>query len=103
MIHDDGGHFGIQKTMIKIQLHFYFVKMSKFIKKYLSGCNSCQENKIPRSKPLGLLEILQLPPSRWSHVAMDICVSMPLTAKNNNAFIVSMNPTASFGPISFRR
>lgn len=43
--HDNIGHLGERKTLEKIQSQFWFPKMRRFVKKYLSRCIECAYNK----------------------------------------------------------
>ena len=88
MAHDMRGHFGIKKTLLKIQEYFYWNKMTRFVVKYINGCIKCQESKVERDLPKGEMMFREIPMKRWSHVSMDICVSMPLTTRGNNAFVL---------------
>lgn len=50
MNHDDVGHFGIAKTLERVKNKYWFPKMRKFIKKYVSACISCAYNKDSSSR-----------------------------------------------------
>lgn len=53
--HDDIGHFGFEKTLARLQATFWFPKMRRFVKKYVSGCLECAHHKLPSgAKPGGL-------------------------------------------------
>lgn len=39
--HDDIGHLGIEKTIDRIKRSYWFPKMAKFIKKYVTACLEC--------------------------------------------------------------
>lgn len=43
--HDEIGHFGTAKTLERIQSNYWFPKMAKFVKKYVSACLHCAYNK----------------------------------------------------------
>ena len=53
--HDDelAGHFGIKKTMKRISSKFYWPKMRKMIKDYVSSCEKCQKRKSDNQKKSG--------------------------------------------------
>ncbi|CAH2097483.1 unnamed protein product [Euphydryas editha] len=53
--HDDVGHFGFDKTLERIRSLFWFPKMRKFIKKYVSACLECAHHKLPSGAKEGLL------------------------------------------------
>lgn len=43
--HDDIGHLGFAKTLERIQSQFWFTKLRRFVKKYVSACLECAFNK----------------------------------------------------------
>lgn len=57
--HDDIGHFSLDKTLDKIKSNYLFVKMRRFIKKYVESCLECSHAKIPAGKRAGELHPIQ--------------------------------------------
>lgn len=55
MNHDDVGHFGYEKTLSRIRETFWFSKMRRFIKKYVSACLECAHHKAPGGRKEGML------------------------------------------------
>ncbi|CAH2218043.1 jg26686 [Pararge aegeria aegeria] len=53
--HNDVGHFGFEKTLERVRSLFWFPKMRKFIKKYVSACLECAHHKLPSGAKEGLL------------------------------------------------
>lgn len=49
------GHFGIAKTFEIVSRNYYWPSMRKYIKDYISGCDTCIRNKNHHHKPYGLL------------------------------------------------
>lgn len=45
MNHDDIGHFGQAKTTERIQSQYWFPKLRRYVKKYVSACVNCAFNK----------------------------------------------------------
>lgn len=45
--HDDVGHFGFDKTLARLQSTYWFPKMRRFVKKYVSACLKCAHHKLP--------------------------------------------------------
>lgn len=43
--HDDIGHFGFEKTLSRIKDSYWFPKLRKFVKKYVSACLECAHHK----------------------------------------------------------
>lgn len=57
--HDDVGHYGFEKTLQRIQEHYWFPKMRRFIKKYVSSCLECAHHKTPGGKREGELHPIE--------------------------------------------
>lgn len=55
MNHDEVGHFGFEKTLSRIRSIFWFPKMRRFTKKYVSACLECAHHKAPGGPKEGVL------------------------------------------------
>ncbi|KAL0902042.1 hypothetical protein ABMA27_000009 [Loxostege sticticalis] len=55
MNHDDVGHFGFEKTLSRLKGTFWFPKMRRFTKKYVSACLQCAHHKAPSGQKEGYL------------------------------------------------
>ncbi|CAB3256531.1 unnamed protein product [Arctia plantaginis] len=55
MNHDEVGHFGFEKTLNRIRGIFWFPKMRRFNKKYVSACLECAHHKAPGGPKEGVL------------------------------------------------
>lgn len=53
--HDEAGHFSVDKTLDKIKQYYWFPKMNRFVRKYVSACLNCAHNKASTAKASGLL------------------------------------------------
>lgn len=53
--HDDIGHFGVEKTLARIQASYWFPKMRRFVKKYVASCLECAHHKVPSGLKAGEL------------------------------------------------
>nr|KAH0807678.1 hypothetical protein GEV33_015113 [Tenebrio molitor] len=51
--HDNVGHFGAEKTLELIKGKYWFPKMKKYVKRYVSCCLACMYNKEPTGKQPG--------------------------------------------------
>lgn len=61
MNHDDVGHCGYDKTLQRIRKNYWFAKMRKFVKKYVSSCLECLHHKTPGGKREGELHPIEKP------------------------------------------
>lgn len=57
--HDDVGHFGFEKTLEHIKEHYWFGRMRRFVKKYVSACLECAHHKAPGGKREGELHPIE--------------------------------------------
>lgn len=53
--HDEVGHFGFEKTLERVRASYWFPKMRKFVKKYVSACLGCAHHKVPSGAKEGEL------------------------------------------------
>jgi Integrase zinc binding domain len=82
------GHLGIDKTIASIRKMFEWGGMSKDIAEYVRSCDRCQQNKPAPSKPIGLLQPLEVPSRNWEHVTMDFIMDLPKTKAGHDAVLV---------------
>lgn len=70
------GHYGIDNTMTKVTLCYYWPKMRQAIAKYVKTCPDCQRYKALNRKATGLL---QTPPMqrRFEVIAVDLFGPLP--------------------------
>ncbi|OWZ22365.1 reverse transcriptase [Phytophthora megakarya] len=54
------GHPGYFKTYLGVQKKHYWLKISKYIQRYVNICELCQRNKARQTKPPGLLQPLEI-------------------------------------------
>lgn len=59
MNHDDVGHWGFEKTLQRIKDRYWFSKMRKFVKKYVTSCLECAHHKTPGGKREGELHPIE--------------------------------------------
>ena len=71
------GHLGYQKTLKKLQEHFYWPDHTVDVRDFVLGCGVCQEEKSVHRLPAGLLEPLTLPEQKWADISMDFIMGLP--------------------------
>ena len=54
------GHFGITKTYDQVSKDYYWPGLRAYVKKYVSGCDTCLRNKNTYHKPYGLQWVKKL-------------------------------------------
>jgi len=89
MYHDSktSGHFGIAKTFHLIFRTFWWPKLRKSVKDFISTCEICARSKPSHHKPFGLLQPLPIPSQNWQDISMDFISELP-PSKDFNAILV---------------
>ena len=93
LLHDkhevpSSGHLGYKKTLKRVQEKYYWKNMSKTISDYVASCDICQRTKSINHKPFGLLQPLEPPSGKWTHITMDFVKPLPKTANGNIGIFV---------------
>lgn len=73
------GHPGQAKTLEDVSKDYWWPGMTKFINDYVDTCDTCNRNKLDRSKPFGLLKPIDLTMIPWKKVATDFIVKLPIS------------------------
>ena len=82
------GHLGINKTNRLVSRYYWWPCMVADITNYVRECHSCQTIKVRQSKPLGLLNPLELSLAPWDTISLDFITQLPLTRKGHDAIMV---------------
>ena len=88
LLHDNheipiSGHLGKNKTIQRIIKDYYWKDMRKTITDYVRSCEVCQKVKSINHKPFGLLQPLEPPTSKWTHITMDFVKPLPKSKSGN--------------------
>src|SRR5436190_438213 len=81
MHHDDrlAGHFGIAKTLELLSRNYWFPKMLRYVKQYVTTCDLCSRSKPSRHMKHGELLPLRIPSGPWKGLSCDYIVDLPLS------------------------
>lgn len=88
MNHDDVGHCGFDKTLQRIRKNYWFAKMRKFVKKYVSSCLECLHHKTPGGKREGELHPIDKPSVPFHTVHADHLGPFIKSKKGNSYLLV---------------
>jgi hypothetical protein len=80
-------HFGVKKTVVILQKHFYWPKLRKNVNKYIRSFITCVIAKIAIKKQ-GLYTPLPTPERPWESISMDYMFGLPSTKKGNDFIFV---------------
>ncbi|SSD61377.1 related to Transposon Ty3-G Gag-Pol polyprotein [Saccharomycodes ludwigii] len=83
-----GGHFGADITFHKIAKDYYWPSLYSNIQDYVAHCYNCQVMKQHRRASQGLLQSLDVPKGRWSHITIDFASGLPLTFRQNDFILI---------------
>lgn len=72
-----GGHYGIQKTLQRLQENFTWNSMRSDVRTFIPACVTCQLTKYDNRKPAGLLCPLPVPFRPWEDLSIDFIVGLP--------------------------
>lgn len=62
--------------------------MQTFVRRYVEACNTCPHIKLPRHKPYGLLNPLDIPECPWKSISMDFIVKLPVSHSYDSIWVV---------------
>jgi hypothetical protein len=91
-VHDApaGGHVGAEKTLKKLQQHFYWAGMRGEVRDYVANCIRCQSVKSSQQLKAGLLVPLPIPSKPWDTISVDFVGPLPKSGKQGYDFILTV-------------
>ena len=81
-------HPGATKMYQNLKQFFWWLRMKRYIAKFLAKCLTCQKVKIEHQKLSGLLQPLEIPEWKWDSIAMDFVMGLPRTTFVHNGIWV---------------
>jgi hypothetical protein len=73
------GHPGYFKTYRKIRERFSWKGLKYDVLRHVRECVTCQQNKVEKTHPAGLLQPLPIPEQKWESISMDFITGLPKT------------------------
>ncbi|KAA0067801.1 DNA/RNA polymerases superfamily protein [Cucumis melo var. makuwa] len=95
-------HLGSTKMYRTLKKTYWWPGMKREIAEYVDRCLICQQVKLVRQRPGGLLNPLSVPEWKWEHITMDFLFGLPHTSRGYDGIWVivdRLTKTAWFIPI----
>ena len=83
-----GGHGGQWKTVEMVTRNFWWPGVTREVKPYMEGCNTCQCNKNCTEQLAGKLMPNSIPNKTWTHISADFITKLPLAQGYNSILVV---------------
>jgi len=83
-----GEHGGQWKTAEMVTRNFWWPGVTREVKQYVEGCNTCQRNKNRTEQPAGKLMPNLIPDKAWTHIAADFIMKLPLVQGYDSILVV---------------
>jgi len=64
------------KTLELVSQNYWWPQMSRYISQYVSTCDLCLRTKPWRHSPVGELQLLSIPDTRWDTLSVDFMVEL---------------------------
>lgn len=97
-LHDSavGGHSGFFATYHRIKRLFAWHNMKAHIKAFVQSCATCQQAKVERVAPPGLLQPLSILDQAWSIVSLDFIEGLPKSARQDTILVVVVDKLSKY-------
>lgn len=89
-------HGGFAKTYNRVASIYYWPRMSRDIKAFVSTCDVCQKMKSPRHLPYRYLKSIPIPNAPFEVVTMDFITGLPESG-GYNAILVVVDKLTKYG------
>ena len=82
------GHGGQWKMVKLVTQNFWWPGITKEVKQYVEGCDTCQYNKNCTEQPAEKLIPNSIPEKPWTHISVDFITKLPLVQGYNSILVV---------------
>jgi len=83
-----GGHGGQWKMVELVTRNFWWPGVTKEVKQYMEGCDSCQRNKNRTEQLAGKLMPNSIPEKPWAYISADFITKLPLAQGYDSILVV---------------
>ena len=89
-------HPGFNKTMEKINRHFYWEGISLDVHNFVVSCPMCQTEKLDHQHPYGELQPLKIPEEKWADVMIDFITKLLVRRKGHDSILIVVDQATKF-------
>ena len=82
------GHGGQWKTVELVTRNYWWLRVTKEVKRYVKGCDQCQRMKNRAEMPAGKLRPNQIPEKLWQHISVDFIMKLPVSKGHDSILVV---------------
>lgn len=86
--HPLSGHFGVQRTYMKVKRRFWWPQMQESIQQFIQSCLLCQQFNISRTKKPGYLQPIPTPEGPFQIIGIDYCGPFKRTPRGDRKSVV---------------
>lgn len=83
-----GGHSGFHATYNRVKCLFAWKGLKQQVKLFVRSCLTCQQAKMERTSPTGLLQPLPIPRRPWAIISLDFIEGLPKSGGYNAILVV---------------
>ena len=80
-------HPGVNRTVAKVQTHFFWRGMTGHVREFVESCCVCQTEKSDHTLSKGKLQSVQLPQEKWQEISLDFITDLPLTRNKKDSIL----------------
>lgn len=89
--HDGSMHIGFEKCIERVKRRCYWPRMNADLKRYISNCESCKENKHPTISTIPEMGKQRIASKPFQIICMDYTQSLPRSKNGNVQLLVIMD------------
>ena len=97
--HDKAGHFGAEKTLQRIQQHFFWASMFKDATAWCRTCRKCQLRKHPPTSARAPLQYMPVASEPGQVLCIDFVGPLPETEKGNLHMLVATDAFSKYSEV----
>jgi hypothetical protein len=92
----EGAHSGYHRAYNRLACIYFWPRMSKDIREFVTTCDLCQKAKTRHHAPYGLLKPIPIPSQPFEVISMDFITEMPETKTGFNNILVIIDKLTKF-------